>query len=934
MEPDRFARLKELLLKARDLPEEQRRAFLDDACKDAPELRREAEAILAHGHETHGILRPDAVLARFLDASSPPVRLIGQTISRYQIIALIGEGGMGQVYRARDLQLGRDVAFKVISPGVSHDPERIQRFEREARAAGLLDHPNIVAIHDIGVHEGSPFVVMELLEGESLRERLSQGPLPIRNAVDYAVQAAWGLAAAHEKGIIHRDIKPENLFLTKDGRVKVLDFGVAKLVHPDRLVPGAPKGSADSLTRTGAIIGTSGYMSPEQVRGEPADHRSDLFALGATLHEMLTGQRTFQKDSLVETLDAVLNEEPAPLSAAGRAMPAGLEAIVRHCLEKTPEARFQSARDLAFAFAGLSGAAGAAPLSVAAAAAARAKRRHLLIAMAIAAVVLAALGFAIGSIREAMLRGRDSLLTWRPLTAENGCVLNAQFYDQGRVVFYAAQWEGRPVEIFETRPASPAPHSLGLPSTNLLSVSKTGRMAVLLGDAYGVNRAVLGTLAEIPIAGGVPRHILDNVHSADWSADDKTLAVSHQVGGPSGRTRLEMPPGHVLYETDACIRSVSVAPSGKWLAFVEGPFPHSPAGSILIVDMDGRVRARTPEWNAALGVAWSPDGREAWFTACDSVETELRAVRADGRQRVIQRFPAGVRLYDIAHDGSVMLGPMSRVFGTRGRPSPQDEERELRWLDVSLVKDISRDHQLLLYEQQGLGGGLPCAIWTRGMDGSPPVKLADGVAGAFSPDGKWVLAVSNGSPHRLMLLPTGAGDSLALPPGGLETFAGFPKWLPDGENIVFSGQEAGHSWRIYQQDVKGGLPRPISPEGFTSPNPSPDGRFIAATSGDQKLCLFSPAGGAPRIVGDIAPDERVCQWTADSKFLYVARWGTRLSVMLVDRDTGERRPWKVLDMPDPAGVQCHWPAITPDGLSYAYSYSRELGQLWMVRGLK
>jgi WD40 repeat protein len=935
MEPDRFARLKELLLKARDLSEEERSAFLDDACKDDLDLRQEAEAILAWGHETHDILKPDAVLARALEGSLPPARLIGQTVSHYEITTLIGEGGMGQVYRARDTRLDRDVALKVISPSLASDPDRIRRFEQEARAAGALAHPNIVAVYEIGVHQDSPFVVMELLEGESLRQRLNQGSLPIRKATDYASQAARGLAAAHEKGIIHRDIKPENLFVTKDGRVKILDFGVAKLVRSDKLVSPSDKASADSLTGSGAIIGTSGYMSPEQARGQAADHRSDLFALGATLHEMLTGHRTFQKDSFVETLHAILNEDPPPFSASGREIPAGIETIVRHCLEKSPEERFQSARDLAFALEGLSGTGGGAPVAGAGATAtAKAKRRRAYITAGIAAVAIAALGFAIGTIGQARLSGRASPLTWRPLAQERGRVLNARFSPDLASVFYAAQWEGRPVEVFETRRGFPAPHALGLSSTNLLSISRSGRMAVSLGDAFGINRTVCSTLAEVPISGGVPRPILDNVLSAGWSPDGKTLALAHQPGGPLSKTRLEMPPGHVLYETDACIRSVCVAPSGKWLAFVEGPFPHSTGGSILIMDMEGRIRARTPAWTTAGGLAWSPDGREAWFTVCDSVETELRAMRPDGRQRVIQGFPGGIYLHDIARDGSVLLGPLGWTFGIRGRQSPQDEERELRWLDVSFAKDISRDHRMLLFEEQGIGGGPLASVCVRGMDGSPPVKLGDGGAGTFSPDGKWVLAIYNGSPQHLMILPIGAGDSLSLPPGGIEGFGIYPKWFPDGESIVFDGKEAGRPWRVYRQDLKGGLPHPITPEGYLWPRVSPDGRFIAVASEDLKLCVLSVAGGEPRVIGDLAPDERVCQWTADSKFLYVAKWGTRLSVMLVNKDTGERKPWKVLDMPDRAGLQQFPPAITPDGLSYAYTYFRESSELWLVRGLK
>ena len=273
----------------------------------------------------------------------------GTKLGPYEILAPLGAGGMGEVHRARDARLGRDVAIKVILAESARDPGRVKRFEQEARAAGALNHPNVCAIHDLGTHEGSPFVVMELLEGESLRARLDAGPIPARKAIDYAAQVAHGLAAAHEKGIVHRDLKPENLFLTRDGRVKVLDFGLAKLTRPEVLAPAGEKPVSIAATETGAILGTVGYMAPEQVLGKPADARSDLFALGAILYELLTGKRAFHGTSYVETLHAILNEEPAPLSASGREIPPGLEPIARRCLEKEPAERFQSASDLAFA---------------------------------------------------------------------------------------------------------------------------------------------------------------------------------------------------------------------------------------------------------------------------------------------------------------------------------------------------------------------------------------------------------------------------------------------------------------------------------------------------------------------------------------------------------------------------------------------------------
>ena len=283
----------------------------------------------------------------------------GTKLGPYEIVAPVGAGGMGEVYRARDSRLERDVAVKVLPASFSSDADRLRRFEQEARAVAALNHPNILAIYDIGTHDGAPYLVSELLEGETLRDRLGGGALPPRKVVDYAVQIANGLAAAHEKGIVHRDLKPENLFITKDGRVKILDFGLAKLARPEE-GPGGESTAPTTPTMTdpGVVLGTVGYMSPEQVRGKPADQRSDIFALGAILYEMLSGQRAFHRESSVETMSAILKEEPPELSAINRNISPALERVVSHCLEKSPEQRFQSARDLAFNLGAVSGISG------------------------------------------------------------------------------------------------------------------------------------------------------------------------------------------------------------------------------------------------------------------------------------------------------------------------------------------------------------------------------------------------------------------------------------------------------------------------------------------------------------------------------------------------------------------------------------------------
>ena len=276
----------------------------------------------------------------------------------YELIAPLGEGGMGEVYRARDTRLGREVAIKVLPAEVATDPDRLRRLEQEARATSALNHPNIVVVHDTGHHEGSLYVVYKLLEGVTLREPLNGPRLPVSRVIAYGIEIARGLAAAHDRGVVHRDLKPENLFITRDGRVKILDFGIARLAE-------APAVTAETMTvqRTaaGVILGTVGYMSPEQVRGERVDARSDIFSLGTVLYELLSGRRPFDHPTGVETMNAVLNEEPADFPGSGGEAGSALERIVRHCLEKNPDLRFQSARDVAFALEGVSTRSGPSP---------------------------------------------------------------------------------------------------------------------------------------------------------------------------------------------------------------------------------------------------------------------------------------------------------------------------------------------------------------------------------------------------------------------------------------------------------------------------------------------------------------------------------------------------------------------------------------------
>src|ERR1700682_255963 len=537
----------------------------------------------------------------------------GTRLGPYEILVPIGAGGMGEVYRAKDPRLGRDVAIKVLPSSFSADPDRLRRFEQEARSAGLLNHPNITAVYDIGTENQAPYVVTKLLEGETLRGALAGGKLSARKAVDYALQIAHGLAAAHEKGIVHRDLKPENLFVTKDGRVKILDFGLAKLTHTEEGSGVTNLPTATAGTEPGVVLGTLGYMSPEQVRGRPADARSDvfsfgarargpwavvsagaylppgeaagrpadarsdIFSFGAILYEMLSGKRAFKGDSAADTMSAILKEDPPDLSVTNQNVSPGLERIVRHCLEKTPEQRFQSARDLAFDLDALSNV--SAPGRPAAVPHGPPRRRGI-VATGLVALALLAVGAAYLVGR----RGRSAApeVSYSQLTYRHQPIFNARFAPDGTTVVFSAAPIGNAPEIFTLRADSPIMTPRGLKGVHLLAISSRGEMAVLTKGTVIRHQLFHGKLARVPLEGGAPREIQEGVREADWSPDGSELAIIRHVGGED---RLESPLGKVLAETGGYFSDPRFSPDGQRIAFFEHPLRFDDRGSIAVITL-------------------------------------------------------------------------------------------------------------------------------------------------------------------------------------------------------------------------------------------------------------------------------------------------------------------------------------------------------------
>ena len=671
----------------------------------------------------------------------------GAHLGQYEILSAIGAGGMGEVYRARDPKLGREVAIKVLPPAFSRDEERLRRFVQEAQAAAALDHPNILAIYHVGTQDEAPFIVSELLKGSTLREALRSGPLPVRKAVEYAIQIAHGLAAAHDRGIVHRDLKPDNVFVTEDGRVKILDFGIAKLTAVE----------ADGVDRTmtvqtgaGTLLGTAGYMAPEQLRGQPVDARADVFSFGAVLYEMVAGRRAFQKDSSADTMSAVLHDDPPELSATGRPIPPTLTRIVHRALEKQPQQRFQSARDVAFALEDLSSASAqhAAPADTP-------RRSRVWLAALAGAVLLLAIGVP-AAVARGWFRPAATQPIFHPLTFRRGTLAGARFAADGETIVYGAAWDGRRPETFAVGLASPESRSLGLPNTDIYAVSSKGELALSLRNEDPLPPGG-GVLEAMPLLGGAaPRQIRDSVEYADW-APDGSMAVTLDTGLGD---RLEYPIGTPIYDIEGPIHMIRISPDGARVAFME--YASDRSQSVATIDRAKNRKTLTTGWLQVNGLAWTAPGDEVWFAGKRRNEGwGIYAVSGAGAVRVVERLPGPCYLYDLTRDGRALVALGQLSTGIRFMDAGGSHEEDLSWLDMSQLRDISSDGHTVLFTETGEGASSDGAIYIRKTDGSPAVQLGAGLGHAFSPDGKWVLATSR-TGRDLSLIPTGPGTPQRL----------------------------------------------------------------------------------------------------------------------------------------------------------------------------
>ena len=848
--------------------------------------------------------------------------MTGQLVGHYRILEKIGAGGMGEIFRARDERLGRDVALKLIRPASSDNPDHLRRFEQEARAAAALNHPNIVAIYDVGFEGSTPYIVSELLEGKNLRQRLAEGVIPVREAADYALQIANALAAAHDRHIVHRDLKPENLFLTHDGRMKILDFGVAKLTVPldNRSVE-----QLTTVTKSGTVIGTVAYMSPEQLRSKSVDHRSDIFSFGAILYEMLSGSRAFRGETEVDTMTAVLREDPPTSNLEQAAVPLGYQDVLKHCLEKEPENRFQSARDLAFALQTLSGTAATQipfrrPL----------KRGPRALPWAIVGVLAAA------TLLLILLQFRPPAPppAYRRLTFEPGTIYSARFASDGQSIVYSAAWNGKPVQLFSTVGNSLLAQPLDVNDANLLAISRNNELALVSrGHPTGQLETADGMLTVSPLAGGSPRDVLSDVRWADWDPSGK-LAVVHYVDGHS---RLEFPIGTVLYQSGGWISHVRFSPQGDKIAFMDHPALWDNRGSVSVTDLSGKVQPLSEQWASEQGIAWRPDGREIWFTAIDKgYNLNLMAVNLSGKLRTLLNSPVGITLQDIAADGRVLATLNSKRLEMALSIRGGSEDAVLSWHDWNVVKDISPDDQFVLFEDASEAAGAGYSVALRKFDGSLPVRLGEGSAGGLSPDGKWAISVSTSSPAELRLLPIGPGQPRPVEVAGLEHIQnGWARFLPDGQRLIVNANEVGRAARCYVLGVAGGKAKPVTPEGFRCGPSSPDSQFVVGFGPSGSMALYPVQGGSSHLIPGLQAGFHPVQWSADSSVLYGYHEGEFPSrVYKVEVATGKQTMIHELKPASPAGVVMVSPiVVSRDGTRFAYSYNQTLSELYLISGL-
>ena len=847
--------------------------------------------------------------------------LPGSRLGPFVILAPLGEGGMGQVYRARDERLGREVALKLLPDAFREDPERSGRLLLEAKAAGRLDHPNILAVHDVGTHEGRTYMVTELLEGRSLRDLMPDGePLPARKAVGLALQLAQGLAAAHEKGIVHRDIKPENLFVTQDGRLKILDFGLAKTT-PSALTE--PVDPTDTMaTAEGVVMGTVGYMAPEQVRAGAVDHRTDLFAFGVVLFEMLSGHRPFLGHTTQEVLFAILKRSPPDLLEAQPQLGQPLAQLVERCLEKDPALRYQSTRDLAHALESIQPTGSSPRLAASASwpALPRAWRPYL------AAGFLA---LALGSWGVLHRRPAAPMPSFRQMTFRRGTVYTARFTPGATGIVYSAQWDGGPRQLFTTLPGTLDTVDLQRGKVDVHGLLDAGGILAITRPGGGFSA---GTLARVPMGPGPAKELLEGVAWADHQAGCLDDAIIRDV---DGRARLEFPIGRPLVDSSGRLAYPRISPTGDRVAFLEFQDPDTDTGCVVVVDRKGARTQVTGVWKSLEGLGWRND-HELWFCASqDGNALWLHAADLKGHLRLLLRVPGRLVLHDLAPDGKVLAERNSYRAFILGLAPGESQPRDLSWLDYSELSQISRDGTQVLFTESGDGGGRNGIVYLRPTRGGPPLRLGEGTALCLSDDGRQALILPPAADHHLERVPVGPGTPVAVPPGSLAVFS-WGRFLPGEREAILWASAPGSARRLYRMTLATGASAPLGPPGFApaSCGLSPDGRRLLGTLAGQ-VAILPLDGGLPEAQPRVPAGLRPVGWGPDPKSLILLQPRPPATLIRYHMESGAATPLQVLAAPDSAGVLgTPTVSLAADGRALVFQGYRLLSDLYIIENIE
>ena len=842
----------------------------------------------------------------------------GTRIGSFEVVGPLCAGGMGEVYRAVDHRLARTVALKVVPAAVADDAERLQRFEREAKTVAELSHPNILGIFDFGRDGAVVYAALEYVDGSTLRELLADGPLPARKAIDIGRQVARGLAAAHAAGILHRDVKPENVIVTPTGHVKLLDFGIARRLPSDT----DKTASLTELTGTGHVLGTSGYMAPEQVRGLELDQRSDVFAAGVVLYEMLAGRAPFAAEDRAETLARILRDDPAPLDAA---IPPALRRVVERCLEKSPAERFQSAADLAFTLEALGSPDGGVVTSPTVAPAPGRPRRRWLAA---AVVTAAAAGLLATSGRwwpgSSPVGGSAS---FERVTYRRGTVFEARFAALGQVVVYGAAWEGSPAEVFDTQIGNRDGRTRSLAPAFPVAVSSSGDLAILQNPAMPLRHWRAGRLA-VAAASGAPRVLAEGVSTADWSPDGRELAIA-RTERPNGPVRIEWPVGQVIAERRR-VTNLRVSRDGSRLAWLDSDTDTSGA-DVMVWERASGVRRLGLAGQTPGGLAWSADGREIWYTGARSAtlgDFEVRAVSLDGVTRTVLALPGGARLHDVSPRGDLLVAQSHESMELR--VDDGTTIHDLSWFASTFARDISNDGRLVLFTEDGPRG---FDLFVRTLNRSPATRIAEGLDGArakLSPDGRMV-AIGNAALPRLTIVPVEVGDRREIEAqGGI-----IQGWLPDSQHVLVWGpQSYGRHPAIVPIDGRTTVRIVDALTCDAAPILSVTGREIACRVGS--AVAVHEVGGRTTTVTPKGPLGDLVTWAADGQRLFMNTTGVLpQAITALDLQSGTVSVVREVKLPDATGAWRIRPVyITPDGRTLAYTVARQLDDLYVYRGVR